>query len=188
MEHWKDIKGYEGRYQVSDLGNVRSCDTTFERWRLGQHQIVIHRGRVLRPQPRRHGYLSVWLYESKANAKQYSVHRLVAEAFCEKHDGDTEVNHLNEDKTDNRAENLEWCNHIYNTNYGSAIQRRVAKRINGKASKGVRQLDMGGNVLNEFPSLAEAERQTGIFKSNICRHLKGSPQYTTVGGCKWEYI
>ena len=169
MEHWKPIVGYEGRYEVSTEGNVKSIKSS----------------KVLIPQARKHGYLAVWLYKN-GGRRQVSVHRLVAEAFCEKHDGDTEVNHLNEDKTDNRAENLEWCNHKYNTNYGTTQERRASKIRNGPKSRGVRQMDMDGNVLNEFPSLAEAFRQTGTLQSSICFMISG--RYTHANGYKWEYI
>lgn len=185
MEHWKDIKGFEGLYQVSDLGNVRSCDRAVVLYRNGYPVRQLHKGRVLIPQPRRHGYLSVWLYKGETR-KQYAVHRLVAEEFCEKKDGCNEVNHKNEDKTDNRAENLEWCDRIYNVNYGSCQQRRGLKQRNGPTSRRVRQLDMDGNVLNEFPSLAEAYRQTGTRQSSICFMISG--RYTHANGYKWEYV
>jgi len=127
-EIWKDVVGFEGRYEVSNLGRIRSLphETVIYR-RKGKPYILKKRGEILTPQARRHGYLAVWLYGNGGNkgraGKQYSVHRIVAEAFCEPRDGCNEVNHINEDKTDNRACNLEWCNHKENSNHGTRGER-----------------------------------------------------------------
>ena len=127
-EIWKDVVGFEGLYEVSNYGRIRSLP----------HETVIHRknatpyvlkkgGVIVNPQPRRHGYLSVWLYGNGGNngrtGKQYSVHRIVAEAFIPNPNQREEVNHINEDKADNRACNLEWCTHKENSNHGTRGQR-----------------------------------------------------------------
>ena len=182
MEIWKDIEGYESYYKVRNLGNVRSNDRKTTCYRYGKKMVRTLKGQLVRPQPRRHGYLGVWLYKD-CGGKQYSVHRLVAEAFCEKHEGCNEVNHKNEIKTDNRAENLEWCDRKYNVNFGTAPQKRI--RHNKGTSRRVRQYDMNGNFIKEFPSMKEAQRQTGIFNSSICFAIKG--RYSHAGGYKWEY-
>ena len=169
MEIWKDIPGYEGLYRVSNMGQV-----------LG-----LRRNRVLKPQVRQHGYLSVWLYKDGFKPKQVSVHRLVASAFCPKPYGYDEVNHINEDKTDNRAANLEWCDHKMNAHYGTAIERRVEKQVNGKCSKQVRQLTLTGDFVAEFPSLAEAQRQLGFAAGNILRCIQG--KYSHAYGYLWQY-
>lgn len=109
MEEFRTIAGYEGLYSVSNLGNVRN-DLT---------------GKILKPYPNHHNYLRVRLCKN-AKAKGYFIHRLVAFAFIPNPDPDNfpEVNHLDEDKTNNRVENLEWCNRKYNANYGTARQRQ----------------------------------------------------------------
>lgn len=171
MEIWKDVVGYEGTYKVSNLGRVR-----------GMY------GKILRPLVRRHGYLSVFLYGKGNNArkyKQFSIHRLVAEAFVENPNGYAEVNHLDEDKTNNRADNLEWCDHKYNTNYGTAQKRRAEKRRNGPKSRPVDQLDMDGNYIQTFPSMAEAKRLYGFAQSNIFYAING--RYAHAYGYKWRY-
>ena len=111
-EKWKDIEGYDGMYQVSSLGRVRS--KKYGRWK------------VLRPQKNRDGYLSVNLSKN-SNQKRHSVHRLVAKAFIDNDNTlNDQVNHRNEDKTDNRVTNLEWCDRSYNITYNGLQQRRTA--------------------------------------------------------------
>ena len=127
-EDWKDVVGFEGKYEVSNLGRIRSLphETLIVR-NFGTPYYLSKLGRIINPQPRRHGYLSVWLYGNGGNngrtGKQYSVHRIVAEAFCPNPNGCEEVNHINEDKSDNRACNLEWCTHKENSNHGTRGQR-----------------------------------------------------------------
>lgn len=175
MENWKDIKGFEGLYQVSDQGRVYSKRT---------RKILVQR-------PRRHGYMAVFLYgtEKRANGrygKAYSVHRLVAEAFCVKHIGDTEVNHKNEVKDDNRAENLEWCNHQGNSNYGTRGQRIGNKLLNGKRAKTVYQYALTGTLVNTYPSVHEVVRQNEYNIGNICKAI-ARPFEKTAYGYYWTH-
>ena len=108
-EKWKDIFGYDGMYQVSDFGRVRS--------------LKYGKTRVMRTYKNNNGYLLVNLYKN-GKRKHLSVHRLVASAFIENDNlFNTEVNHINEDKTDNREVNLEWCDRRYNSTYNN-IRRR----------------------------------------------------------------
>ena len=151
-EVWKPVVGYEGLYEVSDIGNVRG-----------------KRG-LLKPQPRQHGYISVWLYgryrSAKRAGKQFSVHRLVAEAFVQNPNGYTEVNHKDECKTNNRAENLEWVSHQQNSSFGTRGARIGRANTNGKRSKPIAQYTLDGKLLTVFPSLQEAGRH-GFNASNI---------------------
>lgn len=113
-EKWKDIFGYEGVYQVSDLGRVRSRYSG--EWR------------ILKWKKQNVGYLQVDLYKDKKR-KQHLVHRLVADAFIPNNDeSKNQVNHINEDKTDNRASNLEWCDRQYNMTYNDIHHKRNTKR------------------------------------------------------------
>lgn len=152
-EIWKDVVGFEGLYQVSNLGNVRS-----ER-------------KVLKPLKRRHGYLSVFLYDRKGDYKQVSIHRLVAEAFIPNPNGYAEVNHKDECKTNNVATNLEWCTHKQNSSHGTRGERIGKANKNGKRSKPVVAIDMFGNVAFEFPSIQEANRN-GFDASAVCISAK----------------
>jgi len=168
MEVWMDVPGYEGLYRVSNMGRV-----------LG-----LRKNTMLKPQSRRHGYLCVWLYKD-GKTEQMSVHRLVASVFCPKPYGHDEVNHINEDKTDNRAENLEWCTHFENSIAGTRSKRISKANTNGKRSKRIVQLSMSGDFIAEFPSLAEAQRQLGYAAGNILRCIQG--KYAHAYGYMWQY-
>ena len=170
MEVWKDIPSYEGLYQVSNLGNIKGV-----------------KGNILRLQKRNHGYLSVWLYKN-GDKRQLSVHRIVAEAFCNHPDGKDEVNHINEDKQDNRAENLEWVNHRENSVHGTR-QRRISEGQKRRTDhiKPIEQLDMEGNVIARYPSMKAMEDITGFSKGNICSFIRGKNNNTHQYGYKWRY-
>ena len=187
MELWKPIKGYEGLYEVSNLGRVRSL-TRDIRIRRGKSEYVYTKnGNIVEPQERQHGYLGVCLYGhggKNGRFTQKSVHRLVAEAFVENPNGYEEVNHKNENKKDNRVENLEWCTHRQNTLYGTAISRRTEKAINGAKSKPIDQYTLSGEYVRTFPSMAEASRH-GFDASNIHSAIHG--KYTHAYGYKWQY-
>ena len=120
-ELWRPIEGYEGLYEVSSYGRVRSLDryvkTCYEAYKL-------QKGKILNPGKDKDGYLQVSLH---CNGKQHQrkIHRLVAQAFIENFDNLPMINHKDEDKTNNRVDNLEWCTAKYNANYGTA-------RIRGK--------------------------------------------------------
>ena len=102
MEEWKKIPGYEGLYEVSNMGNVRN----------------VRRNKLLRLSKTNNRYIRVSLCKNGIKTG-LTVHRLVAEAFIPNPDNLPEVNHKDEDKTNNRVENLEWCDHKYNMNYGT---------------------------------------------------------------------
>lgn len=173
-ELWKDVKGYEGLYQVSNLGNVRSFSK-------------VSKGRLL-AQSERKGYLYVALYKkddcANKTIKQTLVHRLVAEMFVPNPNGYNEVNHIDERKTNNRADNLEWCSHKYNMNYGMGAIRRK-QQSGGPFAKAVIQKDLDGNVLKRWKSLGEIQRKAGMAKSSICKCC--NRQLATAYGYAWEY-
>lgn len=111
-EIFKDVVGYEGLYQVSNLGRVRSS----------------YSGKILRSATKKRGYQYVNLYKDKIS-KMHQVHRLVAMTFIPNPNNLPIVNHKDEDPTNNNVENLEWCTHTYNINYGTARQRISESRI-----------------------------------------------------------
>ncbi|MEF3886392.1 NUMOD4 motif-containing HNH endonuclease [Lacticaseibacillus rhamnosus] len=118
-EAWKDIEGYEGLYQVSNMGRVRSLNHEDTR---GHHV----KGKVLAGRPNK-GYLGVALYRD-GNAKGYPVHRLIAKAFLDNPSNLPEVNHKDENKANNAVSNLEWCTAFYNNTYNGR-HKRAGKRI-----------------------------------------------------------
>lgn len=166
-EIWKPIKGYEGLYEVSNLGNVMSLNY------CGREE-----KRLLRQIESRYGYLKVNLYKNR-KMKTYLVHRLVAETFLPNLFNEPCINHKSEIKTDNRVENLEWCTVSYNNKYGTRIQRVSEKRINGKQSKPILQLTKTGKLVKEWISIMETKRNgfSSWAVSDCClgkrEHYKG---------------
>lgn len=168
-EVWKDVAGFEGLYEVSDCGNVR------------------RNGKVLKPLKRNHGYLSVFLYDGKGGYKQVSIHRLVASAFVDNPFDYKEVNHLDEDKTNNNASNLQWCSHKMNSSYGTRGNRIANSNRNGKKSRKIAQYTLDGELVRIFPSLQEAARH-GYAGSNISRCANNHPHYSHAYGFIWRYV
>ena len=167
-EEWRNIEGYEGKYEVSNRGNMKSLNYN-------------HTGKekIMKPQKNRDGYLIICLWKD-GKAKNYYVHRLVAAAFCDNPHGFKEVNHIDEDKTNNCADNLEFCSKSYNNNYGTRN-----KRIAEKRSKPVIAIDKRTGLILEFLSALEAEKETGINNGNIIKCCKG--KLKSCGGFYWMY-
>lgn len=181
MEEWKDIKGYEGLYQVSTNGNVRSLDRT----NVCYGREYIRKGKVLRTKTDKDGY--PYLFLSKKGVKhKFMVHRLVALTFLPNPTNKEQVNHKNEVKTDNRVSNLEWCDCKYNINYGTGLRRRAKSQTNRHGAKAIGQYDLQGSLIKIFPSMMEAHRQGGFNQRHICDCCKGRAK--THKGYIFKYI
>lgn len=174
FEEWRDIPEYFGLYQVSNLGRVRS---------LGNGNSNNSKERLLKQCKDKDGYLKVYLCKD-GKQKNFLVHRLVAIAFLPNPDNLPIINHKNEDKTDNRVENLEWCTAKYNTNYGTCRKRMSKARTNGKRSKPVAQYTLDGTLIGIYPSASEAARQ-GFNQGNVDYCCRG--KYKTSGGYIWKW-
>lgn len=168
-EIWKDIKDYEGLYQVSNWGRVKSL-------KFGKE-------RVLRPSKISVGYLSVILFKD-GKYKEFLVHRLVATAFLPNPDNKPVINHKDEVKTNNfvgtpendyKDGNLEWCTRKYNNNYGTRIER---------VSKSVLQFSKAGELIREWTSTAECGRN-GFHQGNIAACCRGDRK--SAYGYIWKY-
>lgn len=176
MEVWKDVKGFEGLYRVSNLGNVQS------NYKRGMciGNMKFNTGT--------NGYLYVHLHKNK-HRKSCAIHQLVATAFLENTENKPQVNHINFIKTDNRLVNLEWATqsenqlHSYrNSSRRSAMLGRFG--VDNHNSKPVKQMDLMGNIVNEFSGHREAERITGISSSKISLCVSGKRK--TTGGFAWK--
>lgn len=173
MEEWRDVPGYEGLYQVSNLGYVKSLN-----WkRTGKEQLL-----ALVPCHKR--YYSVSLTKD-GKRKHYFIHRLVWEAFNGPILEGMQINHINEDITDNRLENLSLVTPSENVNWGTRNKRVGEKMTNGKTSKWVIKLSINNEILHFYPSTAQAERETGIKQGNISKCCCGKREFA--GGYKWKY-
>ena len=177
-EIWKDIKGFEGRYQVSNMGRVRSLDMVLEgKNRNSPYTFEYQRsGKVLKPLKKRNGYYQVCLRHN-GKAKYISIHRLVALAFIPNPNKLSCVNHKDEDKANNIESNHEWCTQKYNSNYGTRNER-LRKYAISNVMRPVVQYDMEGNVIDTFESLSDAENKTGISNINIGGVCKGRRKST----------
>lgn len=183
-EVWKDIVGYEGLYQVSNLGRIKSL----ERYVQNHDAVQFHEEQIKCACERKRkdgnqGYLVLQLYKNNKPKNCY-VHRLVAEAFIPNPKNKPTVNHINGNKHDNRAENLEWSTykenneHAYNTGLNDETHRR-----NKKGSTRVAQYGKDMVLIAEYPSIREAERQTGICSQSISLGIKKGWKY---GGFVWK--
>ena len=154
MEIWKDIKNYEGYYQVSNFGNIRSLH---KRNKYNLMKLPIKRG-----------YYQIGLRKD-GTRKFCQVHRLVAQAFIDNPLNLPQVNHKDENKLNNIVDNLEWCTVSYNNCYGTRLER-VSNSCKNK--RPVLYYDINKNLIAEYPSLSEASRITKVRASEIVRSCK----------------
>ncbi len=181
MEEWKDIIDFEGLYEISNLGNVRSKDTKAELYINGK----LSSSRIIKGKQLKiflnciSGRKYVVLFK---NSKTYTklVHRLVAEAFIPNPNNYKEINHIDEDFTNNCVNNLEWCTRKYNVNYGTRTQRQKEKMY-----KPVLQFNKNGEFIKEYKSINQASEETGAYAQAISKVCKG--ERITAGKYIWKY-
>ena len=181
-EEWRDVAGFEGLYQVSNFGRVRSL-------KFGKEKL-------LKPVKNKDGYLQVTLYRA-GEREQPLVHRLVANAFISNPLNLSDVNHKDENKKNNfvyiddfgkvdeTKSNLEWMTRKQNINFGTRNQRVAEAMTNGKLSKAVLQFTKDLVFIREWSSTHEVERQLGFSNGNISSCCNG--RYKTAYGFIWRY-
>lgn len=178
MEEWKDIEGFEGLYQISNKGRIKSLGRPSKGY--GDKFTV---DRIIKDVRCTNGYRSAFLNKNGVRYVRL-VHRLVAQAFIPNPSNCPQVNHKDEDITNNDVSNLEWCTSKYNANYGTRNKR--CRDANKKYFKPVYQLDKDcGMVIRWWDSIKDASRALGINDSLIIRVCKGKGY--TAGGFRWVY-
>lgn len=183
-EVWKDVVGYEGSYEISSFGRVRTISRFVPACHKSRQFI---QGRIICPNRFPKGYLGCTLYKNGSQKLRY-IHRLVAEAFIPNPQNLPQVNHKDENKSNNRVDNLEWCTQEYNTNYGTCTQR--ISNVHKALQKGRRvvQIDKcSQTIIATYPNSAIAMEQTGIDASAINKVCLNRPKFKTAGGYIWRY-
>ena len=165
MEIWKDVVGYEGYYQVSNLGRVKSLN-----YRGSKKE------KILATNLERTGYVRTHLCK-EGQHKTIRIHRLVAEAFLPNPDNKNCIDHINTNRADNRVENLRWVTHEENCN--NDLTRKNGKR------NGISKKVICVETSTIYNSIMEVERELGLLHSDICKCCKGTR--VTVGGFHWKY-
>lgn len=163
-EIFRDIKDFEGLYQVSNLGNIFNLKTN----------------QLMKLQFDAYGYHIIGLYK---DGKHYTkkVHRLVAQTFIPNPNNLPCINHKSEIRTDNIVENLEWCDIAYNNSYGKrSYNNKIAQH-----NKPILQFDLQGNFIKEWFSSRDIENSLGFQRTNICSCCKG--RVKTAYGYKWKF-
>lgn len=190
VEVWKDIEGYEGRYQVSNLGNIKSL-------RYGGR----YEARNLVPKVNNHGYEWVELFNN-GKKQCIQIHRLVASAFIPNPRGYPIVNHKDENPRNNQVDNLEWCDHKYNVRY--SLERHIEERRKGlwgprppywkgntgnfgpyKRKRPIAQVDRDGNIVRIWDCSRQIQREENKSQWSITQCCDGKRK--TAYGYTWHY-
>lgn len=183
MERWKDINGLEGRYQISNYGRVKSLQRFVYAPQCGGSRKV--KERILRPRISKKGYCTISL-NKKDGGFASSVHRLVAVYFIPNPEDKPQVNHKDENPSNNNILNLEWCTRSYNINYGTCKERiGKANKNQLSTSKKTAQYSKKGKLIKIYPSQKEAQRD-GFLQTNISACCLGKRK--TAGGFIWKNI
>lgn len=162
MEVWSEIPQYEGLYEISNLGRVRSL-----KFAGGQRQ------KIIKPTCNSKGYQQIGLWKDKKRQVKY-IHRLVATSFVKNPMNLNEVNHIDEDKSNNRFDNLEWCTRRYNMTYGN-MQKKIKNNMK-YYKRPIVMINESGEVLKRWSSAADAERSDGFDAASICNCCRGRVQ------------
>lgn len=189
MEIWKDIEGYEGIYQVSNLGRVKSLNrskTFISKTKEGKEYTLTkkYKEKIMKQKTNIFGYNCIQLCKD-GKYKKYMVHRLVASVFLPNPYNLPQVNHKDENKQNNCVENLEWCTSQYNITYGTGIKRRNDTRNKNKSyhyTKEVGQYTLNNVLIKKYLSATD----TGYCREAIRDCCLGKQK--TAYGYRWRYL
>ena len=173
-EIWKPVRGYEGLYEVSNLGRVKSLSRI-----TGS---IVRKDRIMAIGKGGNNNYQIVQLTIDGNRKTYLIHRLVAEAFIQNPDNLPQVNHKDENPTNNCVDNLEWCTAKYNANFGSRNEKTAEK-----CSKPVHQYTLDGEYIKTFKSVSEAAKAVGGNKTNISACCLGKKCFKTAYNFIWMY-
>jgi hypothetical protein len=179
-EIWKDIENYEGFYQVSNHGRIRS---TIYKNQYGEFKRI----KQLKLRKSLNGYMTVGLVKDRTVC-QNTVHRLVAQAFIPNQLNKPHINHIDCNKLNNKANNLEWCTRSENMQHAS--KNGLLKFNYGcdhYKSRKIIQYDMNNNKIKEWECIADASKELGLSQSNICQCCLGKNNHKSVGKFIWRY-
>ena len=203
-EVWKTIYGFEGLYEVSNYGRVKSLEREVENKRYSKKLTKFVPSRILKQTVSKKGYYRVGLSRN-GNTKRIAVHVIVAKAFLPNPQACTQINHKDENKKNNivflncnseidyKKSNLEWCTAKYNANYGT-IKQRISEKLKNiyrsrkinSTPKIISQSDLEGNIIAIYPSTNNASKVTCIDRTGIARCCKG--EYAKFKGYVWKYV
>lgn len=167
-EIWKPVKDYEGLYEVSNLGRVKSLN-----YKNSNKEKILKQGLTAK------NYCQISLCKNK-EIKHLYIHRLVAQAFIPNPNNLLLINHKDENPLNNIVSNLEWCDKKYNNNYGNCKEKHSLK-----VSIPIKQFDLNGNYIKTWNSMKDAQESLKVSRGNICLCCKGIRNKT--GGYKWGY-
>lgn len=189
QEIWKDIEGFEGLYQVSNKGRIKSLSRTTSGKKHGIHKL---KEKILKPS-KCGKYYQIYLRKD-GNNKRFYIHRLVGKAFLECLNDNLDINHKDGNPSNNKVDNLEWVTRSQNIKHSYEVLKRV-KNTEGfneyreKHKRKINQYDLKGNFIKQWNCISDAEKflkTKSIGKiSSCCRHKKGSK---SAFGYKWEYV
>lgn len=191
MEVWKDIKGFEGFYQISNYGNIKSLERTFEY--IGKNQfgefktIKKHKEMIIKQTINRSGYYQVCLHKNNKK-KNMLVHRLIAEAFIDNPDNKPTINHIDGNTLNNSLDNLEWAtmleqqiHRVYYLGHKSVISDKCREKQIQLHKRKVKRSD--GII---FDSIKEASNGNENYRKQINKCVRGHQK--TAGGYSWQYV
>ena len=193
QEIWKEIKGYEKLYAISNFGNVKSLKKSWitYNYKSKTHYTITTEERILKPSISKCGYKQINLSKNDKKSGKL-IHRLVAETFIPNIDNKKCVNHKDGNKLNNNVENLEWCTYKENSIHAwkNNLQKSYLKGKYGKShnlSKSVIQYDLKGNFIKEWDCISDVTRELKIDSGRITKCCKKQKYCHSAGGYKWEY-